>query len=115
MITIKHEPNNLIIAMALGEFTLADFRELEKAVDYALQFEGAPNLLIDLTDMVDFTVDVAWEEIRFARQHARDFGKIALVSPDQWVQWSAWLPRLFTDAEMQVFEDYVGALAWVEE
>lgn len=115
MITINHEPNNLVIAMALGEFTLADFKELEKAADYALQSQEKASLLIDLSDMISFTVDVAWEEIRFARQHAHDFGKIALVTDDQWVQWSAWLTRMFTEAEIQVFDDYVSALAWVQK
>jgi hypothetical protein len=115
MITINHEPDNLVIAMALGEFTLADFKELEKAADYALQSQQKASLLIDLSDMLGFTVDVAWEEIRFARQHAKDFDKIAVVTADQWVQWSAWLARLFTEAEMQVFDDYVSALAWVQK
>ena len=115
MITINHESNNLVIAMALGEFTLADFKELEKEADYALQSQQKASLLIDLSDMLSFTVDVAWEEIRFARQHAKDFDRIAVVTDDQWVQWSAWLARIFTDAEMQVFDDYVSALAWVQK
>lgn len=115
MITINHESNNLVIAMVLGEFTLADFKELEKASDYALQSQEKANLLIDLSDMLGFTVDVAWEEIRFARQHAKDFARIAVVTDDQWVQWSAWLARIFTDAEVQVFDDYVSALAWIQK
>lgn len=114
MITINQDTNNLVIAMALGEFTLADFKELEKAADYALKSGQKARLLVDLSDMLSFTVDVAWEEMRFARQHARDFDKIAVVTDDQWVQWSAWLARIFTEAEMQVFDDYVSALAWVQ-
>jgi hypothetical protein len=114
MITINHESNNLVIAMALGEFTLADFKELEKVADYALQSREKASLLLDLSDMLGFTVDVAWEEIRFARQHAKDFERIAVVTDDQWVQWSAWLARIFTDAEMQVFDEYISALAWVQ-
>ena len=115
MITINHESNNLVIAMALGEFTLADFKELEKAADYALKSGHKASLLIDLSDMLGFTVDVAWEEIRFARQYAKDFERIAVVTDDQWVQWSAWLTRIFTDAELQVFDDYISALAWVQK
>lgn len=114
MITVNQEAPNLVIAAVMGEFTLADFQELEKAASYTLQFEGQTNLLIDLSDMLGFTVDVAWEEIKFARQHPRDFGRIAVVTDDQWVQWSAWLTRLFTKAEVQVFDDYVTALAWIE-
>jgi hypothetical protein len=115
MITINQESNNLVIAMVLGEFTLADFKELEKQTAYALQSKSKASLLVDLSDMLSFTVDVAWEEMRFARQHARDFTRIAIVTDDQWVQWSAWLAQIFTEAEMQVFDDYVTALAWVQK
>lgn len=115
MITINQESSDLVIAMVLGEFTLADFKELEKAADYALQSQNKASLLIDLSDMLNFTVDVAWEEIRFARQHAKDFDKIAVVTDDQWVQWSTWLARIFTDAELQVFDEYITALAWVQK
>ncbi|MDR2219254.1 MAG: STAS/SEC14 domain-containing protein [Methylobacillus sp.] len=111
MITINREPGNLIIAMAIGEFTLADFKELENAT---AQVGQNARLLVDLSDMFNYTIDVAWEEIRFARQHAKDFKKIAIVTDDQWIQWSAWLEDIFTDAELMVFDDYAAALAWVQ-
>jgi hypothetical protein len=113
MITIKNETQNLITAAVLGEFTLADFQEIEKATEYTLQFQGKANLLVDLRAMLDFTVDVAWEEIRFAQQHPHDFDRIAIVTEDQWQQWSAWLARLFTEADVQVFDDYEAAQTWL--
>ncbi len=114
MITINNKAPELVIAVVLGEFTLKDFHELENAVDHALRFQGSANLLVDLRDMVSFTLDVAWEEIRFTRQHARDFERIALVTGSEWQEWSAWLTRLFTEADMQVFEDYDPALSWLK-
>jgi hypothetical protein len=114
MISINNETQNLVIASVLGEFNLADFQELEKAAEHALRLQGSTNLLVDLRDMLGFTVDVAWEEIRFARQHPRDFGRIAVVTEDQWLQWSAWLTRLFTEADVRVFDDYEAAQAWLQ-
>lgn len=113
MITITHEDPNLILAAVLGEFTLPDFMELEKATEYTFQFQGKANLLVDLRDMLGATIDVAWEEIRFTRQHAQDFGRIAIVASDQWLQWSGWIARIFTEAEVQVFDDYDAAQAWI--
>lgn len=113
MITVTHEDPNLILAAVLGEFTLPDFMELEKATEYTFQFQGKANLLMDLRDMLGATIDVAWEEIRFTRQHAQDFGRIAIVASDQWLQWSGWIARIFTEAEVQVFDDYDAAQAWV--
>jgi hypothetical protein len=113
MIAINNETANIIIASVLGEFTLNDFEELERAVQQALETQGTARLLVDLRDMLDFTVDVAWEEIRFTRQHSRDFERIALVASSQLQEWAAWLPRIFIKAEFEVFESYDEALAWV--
>jgi len=115
MITLDNKTPHLVIAAALGEFTLADFRELEQAAEHAFQFHAKARLLLDLRDMVGFTLDVAWGEIKLMRQHPHDFERIAIVTDDQWLQWSGWLTRIFTDAEVQVFEDYDPALAWVRE
>lgn len=113
MITINNETPNIIITSALGEFTLNDFEELERAVQQALEVQGKASLLVDLRDMLDFTVDVAWEEIRFTRQHARDFERIALVAGSELQEWAAWLTRIFTKADFEVFENYDEALAWI--
>ncbi|MGH8670942.1 MAG: STAS/SEC14 domain-containing protein [Burkholderiales bacterium] len=51
--------------------------------------------------------------MKFSRQHAADFGKIAVVTDDQWVAWSAWLSNAFVHAAMRVFPDYESANAWV--
>lgn len=112
MITIKNDTPGLVAAAALGEFTLADFRELESAIEHALRFQGRTRLLLDLRDMAGFTIDVAWGEIRLLRGHPQGFERIAVVTDDQWLQWSAWLAQTFTDAAVQAFEDYETALAW---
>jgi hypothetical protein len=113
MITLKNEPQNVVIAAVLGEFNLADFKEFEEHAQYVLKFKGKAKLLLDLRDMLGFTLDVAWQEIRFTRQHPTDFDKIAVVTDDQWLTWSAWLSRIFTEANVQVFDDYDAALAWI--
>ena len=114
MITIDNEAPELVIAAVLGEFTLHDFKELESAVDHALKFQGTACLLVDLRDMASFTLDVAWQEIRFTRQHAQDFARIALVAGSEFQEWSAWLTRIFTKADMQVFTDYELAVTWIK-
>lgn len=112
MITIEQN-QNLVTVAAFGEFTLADYKEFEDMVRYRLKFEEKVNLLIDLRDMTGFTLDVAWEEIRFSREHARDFERIAVITNDQWIAWSAWLSRIFVDAEIGVFAEFDEAAAWI--
>src|SRR4030067_1077902 len=114
MITIE-QTKNLDHAAVLGEFPLSDFKTFEEQSLYKLKMPGTVNLLFDLRAMIDYTVDVAWEEIKFfSREHNHDFSKIAVVTDDQWLTWQAWLSRLFVDADIQVFTDYDEAQAWVQ-
>lgn len=114
MITIEQTDKVVNIAV-LGDFTLADFKTFEEQSLYKLKSPGEVNLLFDLRAMVDYTVDVAWEEIKFfSKQHNHDFSKIAVVTDDQWITWQAWLSRIFVDADIRVFTDYEEAQAWVQ-
>ena len=112
MITTDHSPN-LVNVVVIDEFTLSDYKEFEELVNFKVKFEGPISLLMDLREMAGFTVDVAWEEIRYTREHAHDFRRIAILTDDQWVTWSAWLSQFFVDAEVQVFDDEGEARGWV--
>lgn len=113
MISIQIEDDYTNVAV-LGEFTLTDMKELEDHALYQIRQQGNGNLLLDLRDMLGYTLDVAWEEIKFTRTHAREFGRVAVVTDNQWLAWIAWLESLFTDAEIEVFASYDEALAWVK-
>ena len=115
MITIEQK-GNTVAATVMGEFALADFQEFETLVANAKALPGTKqNLLFDLRNMADFTVDVAWEEIKFSKAHGHDFGKIAVLTTSQWVTWSAWLTRAIGDVELEVFETQAEADAWLNE
>lgn len=113
MIVIE-EQNDLLKATVYAELTLADFSEFETAVQRELKQAPKIKLLLDLGNMSGYTLDVAWEDIRFTRAHARDFKRIAVVTPGRWVSWLGWLPAAFTDAEIEHFEDAAAAAAWLE-
>jgi len=113
MIVIEEE-NDLLKATVYAELTLADFREFETAVRHELKQAAKIKLLLDLTKMSGYTVDVAWEDIRFTRAHARDFRRIAVVTTSLWATWLGWLPAAFTDAEIKHFEDAAAANAWLQ-
>ena len=113
MITIEQTGNLLNVAV-LGEFTLADFQQFESLALEKLKSSAPVNLMFDLRARINYSVDVAWEEIVFfGRQHPHDFNKIAVVTDDQWLTWQAWLSRLFVDADIRAFSDYKEAHFWV--
>ncbi len=114
MIQLQVEGTRITVQV-LGTFTLADYKEFEEAFIFSRKFQGPMNVLMDLRDMLSFSVDVAWEELRFTRQHAADIRRIAILTGSEWVTWSAWLNRLFVDAEIRVFDDTAMAEAWLAE
>ncbi|MCE7915108.1 MAG: STAS/SEC14 domain-containing protein [Nitrosomonas sp. PRO4] len=111
MITIQKK-NNLIIVAVIGEFTLTDYKEFEQQVLNQQHFDGKANLLFDWRDMLDYTLDVAWEEIKFIRQHGNEFDRVAVVTDDEWQTWGTWVFDLFANANVVVFGDYDEAEAW---
>ena len=111
MLTISTQ-NNVLAVEIMGELTLADYNEFESAILDGIK-DKRINLLIDLTQMSGFTVDVVWEDIRFIRGHAHDFARIAAVTTDQWQSWLAWINSAFTDAEVEIFHDLTAARVWL--
>jgi hypothetical protein len=112
MIVIEEEKDLLKVSV-YAELSLADFREFETAVNNELQSGPKLKLLLNLTKMSGYTVDVMWEDIRFTRAHAHDFRRIAVVTGGMWVTWLGWLPSAFTDAEIKHFEDTTSADTWL--
>lgn len=114
MITSAIDHSRVTVTV-FGEFTLADYRELEELVNYGVRFQDRRlDLLIDLRPMAAFTLDVAWEDLRFARAHQNDFRRIAVITEDRWLGWLAWLQRFVLRAEFRVFRDEADAEAWLK-
>jgi len=70
MITIE-QTENLVNVAVLGEFTIADFKAFEEQSLYKLKTPGKVSLLFDLRAMVSYTIDVAWEELKFFRRETQ--------------------------------------------
>lgn len=112
MISLDIKDNQVSVTV-MGQFTLDDYKEFEEAVTYGIKFRGTVNVLFDLRDMLSFSVDVAWEELKFSREHRNDFGRIAILTGDQWVAWSMWINRAFMSADIRLFDELELAQAWV--
>ena len=110
---VAEEDKDLLKVSVYSELSLADFREFEAAVNNELKRAPKIKLLLNLTKMSGYTVDVMWADIKFTRSHAHDFKRIAVVTGNMWVTWLGWLPTAFTDAEIEHFEDAAVANTWL--
>lgn len=113
MITVQHEGNLTVIGV-FATFEIEDFRRLETEVDKQLRELGQIDLLVDLRAMLGYTLDAALEDIRFSREHALEVGRVAILSEDDAVVWTALLSRMFVRAEIRVFDNEATAREWLE-
>lgn len=112
MITVQHEGPLTIIGV-FGTFEIEDFKRIETEVGRQLRSLGKIDLMVDLRGMLNYTLDVALEDIKFTREHAHDVGRLAILSDKDSVVWPALLSRLFVRAEIQVFDSEEGARDWI--
>lgn len=112
MIVIE-EKRDFLKATIYAELTLADFQEFESAVTRGLKTSPKIKLLMDIAKMADYSLDVAWQDIKFTKIHTHDFKRIAVVTHSQWLTWLGWLSAAFLDAEIKHFENVAEAEAWL--
>lgn len=112
MISIREQSYGLNVAL-YNEFTLEDFRELEQAILQAVGRVHRPDLLLDLSMLKDFTIDMAWEQLKFVNAHDKDFGRIAVVVDDIWIKFATHISDLLTRTHPKYFGTAAEAQAWL--
>lgn len=112
MISIREQDYGLDVAL-YNEFTLGDFKLLEEALLKRSGEHDKPDVLLDLSGIKDFTLDMAMEEIRFMRAHENEFGRFAVVADDSWIRLAAHLSGLLTRVPAQYFETVEEAQDWL--
>lgn len=126
MITIE-DKHNYLLANIFNDFTVNDFKELEDHILYCAKNPAYPNqlvnLVINLTNMIDYTVDMLLEEYKFNQDHKDDvlYGRIAIVSQDTLLQLASAIDGLFTqyalqeDVKTRVLDSLETAIEWVNQ
>ena len=112
MLTVEQK-DDLVSVSVMGELMLEDFREFESVVVSELEQYDHVDVLLDLSSMTGFSIDVAWEDLKFTREHDRDFRRIAVVTTEQWVSWLVWLNGAFSGAQVQTFPERDDAEHWL--
>ena len=112
MISIREQSYGLNVAL-YNEFTVDDFRLLEEAVIDCAKEVHRPDILLDLSMLKDFTLDMAVEQMRFVREHEDDFGRVAIVVDDIWIKLAVHISGLLTAQHPKYFKDATAAQAWL--
>lgn len=112
MISIRQQRYGLDVAF-YNECTLEDFKQFEEALLKRAEEQLRPDILLDMTEMRDFTIDMALEELRFVRAHERDFGHIAIVVEDIWIKLGIRISELLSHTRVEYFKTLDEAKIWL--
>ncbi|MEN3112509.1 STAS/SEC14 domain-containing protein [Uliginosibacterium paludis] len=99
---------------AYGIVTLSDCKTFEQISDRRVEMHQPLDLLVDLRAMTECSLEVALEELRYVRAHRADFRRMAVLTDDQMVTWSAWLTQFFSEADIRVFQTERAARRWLD-
>lgn len=114
MITIQKIDCQVIVAI-IGELTLTDYQAFETQVLYQSHFDGNANLVLDFRDMLDYTSEIAWQDIKLTHQPGSTFHRVAVITDDEWRTWSNWVANLFVHSQVSTFTEHNSAEAWASE
>lgn len=114
MISIREQQYGLDVAL-FNEFTLADFKLFEQAVLKRATELGRTDVLLDLSELKDFTLDMALEELRFVRAHEKDFGRVAIVVSDVWIKLATHLAGLMSHGGARYFDAIEAGQGWLQQ
>ncbi|HBE91967.1 MAG TPA: STAS/SEC14 domain-containing protein [Gammaproteobacteria bacterium] len=112
MLTVEQRDECVTVSV-MGELMLDDFREFESVVVSELEEHERVDVLMDLSNMTGFSIDAAWEDLKFSREHDKDFRRIAVITSDQWISWLVWLNGAFSGAQVQTFPEREDAEHWL--
>jgi len=114
MITAELRDGCVEVAV-FGELTVVDFHQFERQVEAQLAAGKLLRAFVDLRAMAGLTLDAAIEDFRFARRHANDRGRIAVLTESDLDALGAWLEQSLVNAEIRLFDDESAARSWLSE
>ena len=108
-------PSYGLLVRFSGNLTLTEFRQFESALLKRVHEVHRPDILLDLSELEDFTLDMAWEQIRFVRAHEQDLGRMAVVVNDTWMKLGARIANIITATRPKYFSTVEAARLWLNE
>ena len=99
-----------------GKLEADDYKIFRPKLEQLFEEEGRPlSLLIKLENFKGWTAQAAWEDMKIGFTHYDDFLRIAIVGETLWEKMLSGFSDLFTEVEVQYFEDEGLALNWIKE
>ncbi|WP_292658374.1 STAS/SEC14 domain-containing protein [Nitratifractor sp.] len=98
-----------------GKLHHEDYEVLIPVIERAIEAAGEhkPDILVDMRRFEGWTFEAALDDLKFGLRIRHAFHRMAIVGEKKWEEISVELFRHFCSGEMQFFEDYDAAMAWL--
>lgn len=102
---------------AIGKLTHEDYQVITPMIDAAVKEVQDPkiNALFNVTEMEGWELRAAWDDFQLGLKHGSEFQKIAIYGNKHWQELIARLGSWFISGQVEYFESYESALAWLNE
>jgi hypothetical protein len=102
-----------VLGFKIGEnITGEDVHEMGKIMSEAIAASGKIRLLIEFEGFLQMEPDALLEKLKFARDHAKDIERMAVVSDKFWIRSWVKVGGLLTHTEVEHFHRSETEAAW---
>jgi len=117
-IGIERVGDNFFLSLkATGTLNHQDYQVITPMIDAALKEVLSPKVkaIVDVTEMQGWELRAAWDDFQLGLKHGSEFEKVALYGNKHWQEIIAKVGTWFISGEIEYFEDYQRAIAWLNE
>jgi len=102
---------------AIGKLTHQDYQVITPMIDAALKGVAFPKIkaIFDVSEMQGWELRAAWDDFKLGLKHGSEFEKIAIYGNKHWQEIIASIGSWFISGEVEYFENYQQALAWLNK
>ncbi len=99
-----------------GKLEHEDYMLMVPMLENAIKGIKKPKIevLIDATDFEGWSLEAAWDDLKFGMKHKDEFRKIAFVGNKKYEEYGIKISNWFLSGEMQYFEDVNAAKEWIK-
>ncbi|TXK33241.1 STAS/SEC14 domain-containing protein [Pontibacter qinzhouensis] len=118
MLQVLEESRGDLFAVQLsGHIDKQDYNIMLPMLEEKIKQHGKIDVLAEVADLKDVSLEALWEEIKFDFRHAADFRKVAVVGEPKWLDWLTLAASPFTTAKIKHFppQQRLDALNWIKE
>ena len=101
---------------AFGRLTHEDYELIVPMVDEVLMEvkERRIRVLLDATELDDWDLRAAWDDLKLGIKYGSEFTKIAIVCDKPWDKALAKIAGWFISGKIKYFEKYFDATEWLQ-